>query len=94
MESFFLAETIKYLYLIFDEEHFLHANGESATEHRTPDGVCYLDTGFIYNTEAHPIDIGALDCCRSSTKKEEFTQKNRLVKSRRDEDAEENLAVF
>lgn len=38
MESFFLAETIKYLYLIFDEENFLHANGEFATEHRTPSG--------------------------------------------------------
>ena len=35
MESFFLAETIKYLYLIFDENNFLNSNGEYATEHRT-----------------------------------------------------------
>jgi mannosidase alpha-like ER degradation enhancer 2 len=38
MESFFLAETIKYLYLIFDENNFLHSNGEYATEHRTSHG--------------------------------------------------------
>jgi ER degradation enhancer, mannosidase alpha-like 2 len=38
MESFFLAETVKYLYLLFDERHFLHSNGESATEHRTSSG--------------------------------------------------------
>lgn len=38
MESFFLAETIKYLYLIFDENNFLHSNGEYATEHRTDFG--------------------------------------------------------
>lgn len=35
MESFFLAETIKYLYLIFDETNFLHSNGEYAIEHRS-----------------------------------------------------------
>jgi mannosidase alpha-like ER degradation enhancer 2 len=85
MESFFLAETIKYLYLIFDEKNFLHSNGEYATEHRTSlgrlkififfhftkifilIGSCFLDTGYVYNTEAHPIDIGALDCCTSSS---------------------------
>ncbi len=38
MESFFLAETIKYLYLIFDKNNFLHSNGEYATEHRTLSG--------------------------------------------------------
>ncbi|CAF5119681.1 unnamed protein product, partial [Rotaria magnacalcarata] len=27
---------------------------------------CFLDTGYVYNTEAHPIDIGSLDCCTSS----------------------------
>ena len=38
MESFSLAETIKYLYLIFDEKNFLHSNGEYATEHQTSSG--------------------------------------------------------
>ena len=30
MESFFLAETLKYLYLIFDQDNFMHNVGESA----------------------------------------------------------------
>uniref|UniRef100_A0A669B2N8 alpha-1,2-Mannosidase n=1 Tax=Oreochromis niloticus TaxID=8128 RepID=A0A669B2N8_ORENI len=53
MESFFLAETIKYLYLLFDPAHFLHESGE-----------CVLGAGgFIFNTEAHPLDPAALYCC-------------------------------
>ena len=28
MESFFLAETVKYLYLLFDPAHFLHSGGD------------------------------------------------------------------
>ncbi|CAF1600045.1 unnamed protein product [Adineta ricciae] len=75
MESFFLAETIKYLYLIFDEENFLHSNGEYATEHYTSSGSCFLETSFVYNTEAHPIDIGALDCCTPSFIKEKTSAK-------------------
>lgn len=66
MESFFLAETIKYLYLIFDETNFLHSNGEYAIEHQSLNNSCFLETGYVYNTEAHPIDIGALDCCSPS----------------------------
>ncbi|CAF0862032.1 unnamed protein product [Rotaria sordida] len=76
MESFFLAETIKYLYLIFDEDNFLHSNGEYATEHQTSLGSCFLDTGYVYNTEAHPIDIGSLDCCTSSFIDEKSLNKN------------------
>ena len=30
MESFFLAETTKYLYLLFDPENFLHNRGNLA----------------------------------------------------------------
>lgn len=33
MESFFLAETLKYLYLIFDEKNFLH-NDLSTDSHK------------------------------------------------------------
>ena len=85
MESFFLAETIKYLYLIFDETNFLHSNGEWADEHRTSSGLCFLETSYIFNTEAHPIDVGSLDCCSSSTSNlNENTstkvEKNHLVK--------------
>ncbi len=49
MESFFLAETIKYLYLIFDQDNFLHSNGEYATEHRTPLGRLKI-FGFFPNS--------------------------------------------
>ena len=44
MESFFLSETIKYLYLTFDKENFLNKEGE---------------TEFIFTTEGHfyPIKI-------------------------------------
>ena len=38
MPSFFLSETCKYLYLLFDETNFIH------------------DRGYIFTTEAHPID--------------------------------------
>lgn len=68
MESFFLAETLKYLYLIFDEENFLH-NDLSKSSFRLIHnelGECPIETGFnIFNTEAHPLDGAALECCRS-----------------------------
>ncbi|XP_033216561.1 ER degradation-enhancing alpha-mannosidase-like protein 2 isoform X2 [Belonocnema kinseyi] len=65
MESFFLAETTKYLYLLFDPENFIHNNGEHGDIVKTPWGQCVVDAGgYIFNTEAHPIDPGALHCCR------------------------------
>lgn len=65
MESFFLAETIKYLYLLFDPNHFLHGGGEWE-EGGGPSGRCVLGTGgYIFNTEAHPIDAAALYCCHN-----------------------------
>ncbi|CAH8544777.1 unnamed protein product [Schistosoma mattheei] len=68
MESFFLAETTKYLYLLFDENNFIHQlPGEktSLEGSRLPSGLqCYPESGgYIFNTEAHPIDPGALNCC-------------------------------
>merc|ERR1719193_2126728 len=64
MESFFLAETVKYLYLLFDPDNFIHNTGTRATIHHTPHGRCVLDAGgYIFNTEAHPIDPAALACC-------------------------------
>uniref|UniRef100_A0A182ISP4 alpha-1,2-Mannosidase n=1 Tax=Anopheles atroparvus TaxID=41427 RepID=A0A182ISP4_ANOAO len=75
MESFFLAETTKYLYLLFDPSNFLHnsggfgsvvrttvANGEGTSETRQ----CVVGGGgYIFNTEAHPIDPMALRCCEA-----------------------------
>lgn len=65
MESFFLAETAKYLYLLFDEDNFIHQNNGSVNSQMSPS--CFAGSaGYIFNTEAHPIDIGAIHCCSSS----------------------------
>lgn len=63
MESFFLAETIKYLYLLFDPDNFIHNTG-IAFELGGAQGDCILGAGgYIFNTEAHPLDPAALHCC-------------------------------
>lgn len=71
MESFFLAETIKYLYLLFDPTHFLHGGGtegDGSWEEGGEGGQCVLGAGgFIFNTEAHPLDPAALYCCSRHT---------------------------
>lgn len=69
MESFFLAETTKYLYLLFDPDHFIHGRSAySGKPHRVASRTCLLDTGaYIFNTEAHPMDAGAIDCCSGPT---------------------------
>lgn len=64
MESFFLAETTKYLYLLFDPDNTLNNDGRHGTVIDTPNGQCLIGAGgYIFNTEAHPIDMGALRCC-------------------------------
>ncbi|XP_073833780.1 ER degradation-enhancing alpha-mannosidase-like protein 2 [Musca autumnalis] len=68
MESFFLSETTKYLYLLFDEDNFLH-NGAGRGDivdlgAINGGGQCVVNSGpYIFNTEAHPIDMSALYCC-------------------------------
>ncbi|KAG2387690.1 hypothetical protein C9374_001284 [Naegleria lovaniensis] len=47
MESFFLSETLKYLYLIFDPYNFVHWNEESGQE----------ELLYTFNTEAHIIPL-------------------------------------
>ncbi|XP_006618549.1 ER degradation-enhancing alpha-mannosidase-like protein 2 [Apis dorsata] len=67
MESFFLAETTKYLYLLFDPDNFIHNSGQKGEIIETQWGQCIIDAGgYIFNTEAHPIDPGALYCCHRS----------------------------
>lgn len=67
MESFFLAETTKYLYLLFDPDNFLNNDGSSGTVIQVLNGECVIDTGgYIFNTEAHPIDPAALRCCHET----------------------------
>ncbi|KAH8351271.1 hypothetical protein KR084_003772, partial [Drosophila pseudotakahashii] len=66
MESFFLAETSKYLYLLFDEDNFLHNDGSGGELQSTEDDVCVVQAGaYIFNTEAHPMDMSALHCCHA-----------------------------
>lgn len=69
MESFFLAETTKYLYLLFDEHNFIHQSNGSVDQQikATQLPSCNPGSaGYIFNTEAHPIDIGAIHCCSPS----------------------------
>lgn len=71
MESFFLAETIKYLYLLFDPDNFIHNDGTDYTVVESPLGKCTVYAGgYIFNTEAHPIDPSALHCCTGVSEKE------------------------
>nr|XP_017006683.2 LOW QUALITY PROTEIN: ER degradation-enhancing alpha-mannosidase-like protein 2 [Drosophila takahashii] len=66
MESFFLAETSKYLYLLFDEDNFLHNDGSGGELQSTEDDVCVVQAGaYVFNTEAHPMDMSALHCCHA-----------------------------
>lgn len=44
MESFFLAETLKYMYLIFAEDSEVQVQAEELNQ-------------WVYNTEAHPVRI-------------------------------------
>lgn len=73
MESFFLAETTKYLYLLFDPENYLHNDGSSGIVY----GDCIIEAGnYIFNTEAHPIDPAALHCCYDMSRTDIFKDFN------------------
>lgn len=75
MESFFLAETTKYLYLLFDPDNFLNNDGSGGTVIQMLNGECVIDTGsYIFNTEAHPIDSAALRCCHEMPYTELITE--------------------
>ena len=47
MESFFLAETTKYLYLMFDPDNFIHNTGGTGAVVNTPSGQCIIDAGKL-----------------------------------------------
>jgi mannosidase alpha-like ER degradation enhancer 2 len=64
MESFFLAETLKYLYLLFDETNFVNNDGSKGVIIDRNGTDCVVDSGgYVFNTEAHLIDIAAVYCC-------------------------------
>ncbi len=75
MESFFLSETIKYLYLLFDEDNFIHKTPASLSQAAKDqgEGDCLNDSGvgYIFNTEAHPLDPGLIHCCSAQHVREE-----------------------
>ncbi|KAI5723370.1 hypothetical protein M8J76_005139 [Diaphorina citri] len=81
MESFFLSETTKYLYLLFDTENFIHNDGSQGKIFETDAGqLCVLGAGgYVFNTEAHPIDLSALHCC-SNEKLGDVTERKEHVK--------------
>jgi hypothetical protein len=54
MPSFFLSETLKYLYLLFDEDNILHQDD---------------DRDWIFTTEAHPIHYVPKPAKKKRTKK-------------------------
>ncbi|XP_065676424.1 ER degradation-enhancing alpha-mannosidase-like protein 2 isoform X3 [Hydra vulgaris] len=65
MESFFLAETTKYLYLLFDEDNFIHKYSSEYFKTESTHDDCFLgSSGYIFNTEAHPIDLAGIQCCK------------------------------
>ena len=70
MESFFLAETLKYLFLLFaPDSHFFFNSGNRGVVVNVSGFECILQTGgFIFNTEAHPVDVSALDCCLTKSR--------------------------
>lgn len=90
MESFFLAETTKYLYLLFDENNFIHQNNagfynfsEYWADFNYDQNDCFAgSSGYVFNTEAHPIDIASLQCCKHKHDKNSNTFKQRRFTSK------------
>jgi mannosidase alpha-like ER degradation enhancer 2 len=86
MESYFLAETLKYLYLLFDPDNPFSLDPQTSfnVSERLSDGVggakqlfsgrvlrdgCSVGkSGYVFSTEAHPIDVGSLHCCKDRWK--------------------------
>jgi hypothetical protein len=69
MESFFLSETLKYLYLTFDKENFLNNQGENE---------------FIFTTEGHfyPIKIAQKFKNKMNSKYKKANHQEPLAKTR------------
>ena len=61
MESFFLGETLKYLYLLFADRHEISLDqGVSLFKFTVLRSQYYLNECFlqwVFNTEAHPLPI-------------------------------------
>ncbi|CAH0385855.1 unnamed protein product [Bemisia tabaci] len=76
MESFFLSELTKYLYLLFDPDNFIHNPGGHSSFVEIESGKqCIIGAGgYLFNTEAHPLDPGALECCKNFHSHQNFKE--------------------
>lgn len=71
MHSYFLSETVKYLYLLFDQDNFIFNDLDmnASAVHQVSSWTamtpgCQIGVGgYIFSTEAHPFNIGTLGCC-------------------------------
>ncbi len=59
MHSFFMAAMLKFLYLLFDEENFIHnANSPSLSAGSDGAGAAATEHNeYVFSTEGHPFPI-------------------------------------
>jgi mannosidase alpha-like ER degradation enhancer 2 len=83
MESFFLSETLKYLYLVFaPDDHFMLNPGSSGKVITVSGLECVIAAGgYIFNTEAHPVDVSCTDCCLRVHKLKQFARNGQEASS-------------
>ena len=88
MESFFLAETTKYLFLLFDEDNFIHKQNRNHSyfkpQNEQQQKTCHpASSGYLFNTEAHPLDLAAINCCEHKHRNDSlyFTRKKLKVEN-------------
>merc|ERR1740124_486731 len=82
MPSFFLSETLKYLYLIFDEDNILHQDN---------------DREWVFTTEAHPIHHAPLHSSNDKEISMTSQLQNRVYKyllSRRESKLKQHLNSY
>ena len=79
MHSYFLSETVKYLYLLFDEHNFIFndldqgdgSGSGGGNDDRIPAWTrltpgCQVGVGgYVFSTEAHPFNVGTIGCCHA-----------------------------
>lgn len=58
MESFFLAETTKYLYLIFDTDNWIHNTGGSGHTLSVNGRHCVVEAGgYVFNSGKVSVSV-------------------------------------
>ncbi|KOB68599.1 alpha-1,2-Mannosidase [Operophtera brumata] len=73
--------------LLFDADNFIHNPGVHGTVIHTPGGECVVDLGgYIFNTEAHPIDPTMLHCCHEARRGINVSEVHRVYQILEEED--------